>query len=195
MRRKVRRKVLLIVLAVVLLGGTLGGSLYWYWVDSPRYALQQMALALKTRNMDNFFKYLDLKAILNNFLDASSAEPNQSDDGKADEWTQLSRNMGRKLSRVLLPKLFDTFAVQIRTVLEKYLLNLDNSQILGVAAAATTAKIERQGEAAQVTLVDPKTNDLLRFQMRRETEPGSWRIISVNYQDIKNFYKRRSKEP
>ncbi len=190
-----RRKVLLIVLAVVLLGGTLGGSLYWYWVDSPRYALQQMALALKTRNMDNFFKYLDLKGILNNFLDASCADSEQSADRKPDEWTQLSRNMGRKLSRVLLPKLFEAFAVQIRTVLEKYLLNLDNSQILGVAAAATTAKIERQGEAAQVTLVDPKTNDLLRFQMRRETEKGSWRIISVNYQDIKNFYKRRLQEP
>lgn len=190
-----RRKVLLIVLAVVLLGGALGGSLYWYWINSPRYALQQMALALKTRNMDTFFKYIDLKDIFNNFLDASGADSPEPPDQKADEWTQFTRNMGRKFSRYFLPKLFETFEIQIRTMLEKYLLHLDNSQILGVAAAATTAKIERQGNEAQVTLVDPKTKDPLRFQMRREPQQGIWRIVSVNHQDLKKFYQREFPAP
>ena len=63
-----RRRTWLILLSVVVLGGALAGGLYWHWVSSPRYALQRMALALKTRNMPQFFKYVDLKAIFNDFV-------------------------------------------------------------------------------------------------------------------------------
>ncbi len=190
-----RRKTWIIIVAAVLLSTSLAGGLYWYWARTPRYALQQMALALKTRDMDTFFKYVDLKDIFDNFLADSSRAPETPANGKTDEWTQLTRSLGRQLSRVFLPKLFEAFESQIRGVAERYLLNLDNAQILGVVAAVTTAEIDQQGEQARVTLVDPKTHDPLRFQMRREPKQGLWRIVSVNYDDVRRLSQREFCRP
>jgi hypothetical protein len=184
-----RRRTLIIVLIAVVLGGALAAGAYWRWANSPRYALQRLALALKTRNMSEVFKYLDLKAIMNNFLDAASHEP-EDKSGKEDEWSRMSRKLGGKFARMFLPQLFDSFEKDIRGAMEKYLLNLDNTQILGIAAAATTAQIEVRGEEAQVTLVDPKSKRPLHFQMQRQPQTGTWQIVSINYQDVKNFAKR-----
>ena len=41
-----------------------------------------------------------------------------------------------------------------------------------------------------MTLTDPKTKEVLRFQMRRQPNYGVWQIVSVNYEDLKKFYKR-----
>jgi len=185
-----RRKTWIIAAAILVLGGALGGGLYWRWVNSPRYALQQAAVALQAGNMDHFFIYLNLKEIFNNFVEASSQDLEIPEDQPADEWTRLSRRMARKFAHFFLPKLFESFETQIRGVMEQYLLNLDNSQVLGIAAAVTVARIDLRGEEAQVTLTDPKTRDALRFQMRRQPNHGLWQIVSVNYQDLKRFCKR-----
>ena len=183
------RRAAVIALAVLVLGAILAGGLYWRWVNSPRYALQQMVLSLQTKNMQNFFKYLDLKEIFNNIVQSSSKDLNSKDNQEADEWTRLAQRLGQKFARQLLPKLFDTFEKQIRDAIEKYLLNLDNSQILGLTAAVTLAKIKVQGDEAQVTFHDPKTGEPLRFTMRRQPR-GDWRIVAVNYKDLKRFVKR-----
>lgn len=185
-----RRKTLIIAMAMVVLGAALAGGLYWRWANSPRYALQQAALALKARDMPKFFIYLNLKEILSNFVEASSKDLEVPEDQKADDWTRFSRRMGRKLANLFLPKFFETFEPQIRNVLERFLLNLDNSQILGVAAAVTVAQIDTRGDEAAVSLTDPKTKEVLRFQMRRQPDHGVWQIVSVNYEDLKRFYKR-----
>lgn len=183
------RRVLFLMLATLILGVAVAGGLYWRWCHSPRYALQQMVLALKAKDMDNFFNYLNLQDIFNNFIQASSKELDLPEDPGADEWTRFSQRLGRKFARNLLPKLFETFEKQIRGVMQAYLQNLDNSQILGIAAAVTLAEIKVEGEEARVTLKDPKTGDAFRFQMRRDGG-GQWRIVAVDYQDFKNFLKR-----
>ncbi len=188
-----RRRTLIIILVAAVLGAALAGGLYWRWSTSPRYALQRMSLALKTRDMQQFNKYLDLKAIFNDFVDSASQDldnPKDNKDKKEDEWNRLSRQMGGKFARIFLPKLFESFEKDIRAMMEKYLQDLDNTKILAVAAAATTAQIEVQGEEARVTLVDPKSKEPFRFQMRRQPETGTWQIVAVNYQDLKKFSKR-----
>jgi hypothetical protein len=188
-----RRRTLSILLIAAVLGAVLAGGLYWRWAASPRYTLQRMALALQTRDMQQFFKYLDLKAIFNDFVDSTSQEmdtPKDRKDKKDDDWDRLTRQMGGKFARLFLPKLFESFEKDIRATMEKYLLNMDNTQILAVAAAATTAQIEVQGEEARVTLVDPKSKEPFRFQMLRQQKTGTWQIVSVNYQDLKKFSKR-----
>lgn len=185
-----RRRVLIIVLAVVILGAALAGGLYWQWSNSPRYALQQMALALKTRDMNTFFKYLNLKDILVNFLEEANKDINIPEDQSADEWTRFIKNLGRKFARNLLPKLFEVFEPQVRALTEQYLQNLDNAKILTIVAAATVAQIDTQGDEAQVTLLDPKTKEPLRLQMRRHLQSGTWQIVGINYQDMKRIFKR-----
>ena len=187
-----RRKTWIIAVAIVVLGGALGGGLYWRWANSPRYALQQAALALQARDMDKFFNYVNLKEILNNFVVSSGKDMETSEDQPADEWTKFSRQLGRKFAHLFLPKLFETFEAQIRVVVERYLLNLDNSKILVIAAAATVAQINNHGDGdeALVTLTDPKTKDIFRFHMRRQPNHGTWQIVSVNYEDLKRFSKR-----
>ena len=54
----------------------------------------------------------------------------------------------------------------------------------------TVADIDTQGETARVTMTDPHTKETLRFQMRRQGQPPVWQIVSINYQDLKRFYKR-----
>lgn len=185
-----RRRTLLICLIAGILLAVLAGGLYRSWIASPRYALQRMALALKTRDMDRFFKYLNIKVIANNM--AESALPNCEDAPGAtgDSWDRKGREMGRQLARMVLSNLSDGLEKQCRKVMEKYLLNLDNSRILAIAAAATTAQIEVQGGEARVTLVDPKSHEPFHFQMQRQAESGTWQIVSVDYQDLKKFVKR-----
>jgi hypothetical protein len=185
-----RRKTWIIAIAIVVLAGALAGGLYWRWANSPRYALQQAALALQARDMDKFFIYVNLKEILNNFVEASSKDLETPDDQQADEWSKFSKQLGRKFAHLFLPKLFDALAGQIRGVVERYLLNLNSGQIVGIAAAATVAQIDSQGGEAAVTLVDPKTKDTFRFTMRRQANQGNWQIVSVNYDDLKRFSKR-----
>jgi hypothetical protein len=185
-----QRKTWIIAVAIVVLAGALAGGLYWRWANSPRYALQQAALALQTRDMDKFFNYMDLKEILNNFLEASSKDLETPADDQADEWTKFSRQLGRKFAHLFLPKLFTAFEAQIRGALENYLLHLNNSQILAIAAAATVAQIDSRDDEALVTLTDPKSKDTFHFQMRRQPNHGVWKIVSVNYDDLKRFSKR-----
>ena len=186
-----RRKTWITAVAIVVLGAVLAGGLYWRWANSPRYALQQAALALKTRNLDKFFSYVDFKEIVTNFAKASNKGMETRDDQQTDEWTRYSRRFGGKFAQLFLPKLLESFEPQIRKVLDHYLLNLNNTQILAVAAAVTVAQIDTQGEdGAQVTLIDPKTQETFRFQMRRQPNHGKWQIVSVNYDDLNKFYKR-----
>ncbi len=187
------RRIILIVLTAVVLGGALAGGLYWHWAASPRYALQRMAFALKTRDMEQFFKYVDLKEIFNNFMDSAGQDLDETQgpqNKKEDGWNRLSRQMGSKLARLFLPKLFESYEKEIRGVIENYLLNLGSNQILAIAAAATTAQIEVQGEQARVTLVDPKSHEAFHFQMRRQAQTKTWQIVAVDYRDLKKFYQR-----
>jgi hypothetical protein len=185
-----RRKTWIIAATIVVLGGALASGLYWRWANSPRYALQQATLALQARDMGKFFIYVNLKEILNNFIEASSKDLETPDDQPADEWTKFSKQLGRKFANLFLPKLFSAFEAQIRGAMERYLLHLNSTQILAVAAAATVAEIDRQGDEAAVTLTDPKTKDIFRFSMRRQPDQGNWQIVSVNYADLKRFSKR-----
>lgn len=185
-----RRRKLVLIVTVVVLVAALAGGLYWQWTNSPRYALQQMALALKTGDMKKFFSYLDLKSIFNNLIESSDQDLAKPKGEKEDEWSNLSQQMGRKFARFLLPKLFESFEKDIKASMERHLAALDNAKILAIAAAATTAKIEVQGDEAEVTLVDPKTKQPFRFQMHRQPQTGIWQIVEVNYQDLKKFAKR-----
>jgi hypothetical protein len=187
------RKPLLLVLAAVILAGAVAGALWWRWYTSPRYSLHQMVLALKTGNLNKFFKYVDLKEIVASLAASSSKDLPPPEPG-GDEWDRFGQQLGRKFAQKFLPKLFQAFDKQARALLESYLRSLDNTQILALAAAVSTARIEVQDDEAEVTVLAPKTKEPLRFTMRRQADTDTWVIVAVNYADLKKFVKRELKD-
>ncbi len=185
-----KRSALVIFATVFILAAAITGGLYWRWVHSPRYALQQMVLAIQTRNMDKFFKYLDLQEIASNLVDASSEDLTPPESPEMDDWDRLSRRLGQKVAKYVLPKLLEKYQKQVRGAVEQHLLNLTNSQVLALAAAATAANIKTQGEVADVTLHDPKTGEPFRFRMQRDAATKEWRIVAIRYEDLKRLLKR-----
>ena len=185
-----KRSAIFIFATVFLLAAAITGGFYWRWVNSPRYALQQMVLAIQTKNMDKLFKYSDLQEIISNLVDASSQDLAPQERPDMDEWESLSRHLGKKVAKFVLPKLLEKFDKQVKSAVEQYMLNLSNTQVLALAAAATTAAITTRGEMAEVKLVDPKTGEPFRFMMGRNPATKEWRIISIRYQDLKKLLKR-----
>lgn len=182
--------IFIIIVATLAAGAILAGVLYQRYQDSPRYALQQMVLALKAKDMEKLFKYLDIKAIFQNMLDSSTAAMQNSEDQPPDEWTRFGRQLGRKFARHIFPKLYDNFEKQIQLAIEAYLKDLTNAQVLALTAAVATAQIEVQGEEAQVTVYDPRSKRPLRFRMRRSPDNGVWQVVSLNYKDFKYLLKK-----
>jgi hypothetical protein len=181
--------IFIVIVAVLAVSAVLGGIIYQRWQDSPRHALQQMVFSLKERNLDTFFNHVDLKEIFKNFVEDSTRET-PSNDQKGDDWTKFSRHLERQFARHIFPKLYDNFQKQIRGLIQSYLQDLTNTQILALTAAVTTAGIEVQGDEALVTVHDPRTKAPLRFRMRRYAGPRDWRIVSLNYNDFKPFLKK-----
>jgi hypothetical protein len=107
-----------------------------------------------------------------------------------DELERLGRRLGKKVAKIVVPKLLEKFEKQIKGGIEQYLLNLSNSQVLALAAAVTTADIKTRGETAEVTLQDPKTGGPLRFRMLRDPTSKQWRIVTLRYEDLKRLVKR-----
>lgn len=185
-----RGRTWLIILGALVLAALVGGSLYRTWTDSPRYALQHMALALKTRDMPTFFKYVDLKEILNNLGESAGTPSGPGEGGQEASRPSPGWLPRHPQLRILSPKLINCLETPCRKLLESYLRHLDDAKILAIAAAATTAKIEVQGDEARVTLVDSRSKEALHFQMQRQADSGTWRIVGVDYQDLKKFFKR-----
>lgn len=181
--------IFIIIIAALAISAIMAGVLYQRWHDSPRYALQQMVLALKARDMEILFKYADLKAIFNNLLEDSAKELDADNRGM-DDWTRFSRQLGRKFARHIFPKLFDNFEKQIRATIKAYLHDLTNAQILALTAAVTTARIEVRGGEALVTIHNPKNGKPVRLRMRRSPEDGAWRVVALNYDDFRHLLKK-----
>jgi hypothetical protein len=184
------KRLIYILVTVATLAGLVVGGLYWRWHNSPRYSLHHMVLALQINNIDKFTSYIDLKAIFENLVQHSSQELIESQKPDEDEWTRLGRRLGKKLAQQVLPKVFDNFETQIRSLLKQYLLTLDNTQVLAIAAAVSLAEVQVQGNMAQVTVKDPRGSiaGQLRFQMRRNQD-NRWVVSEVNYQDLKKILK------
>ena len=133
---------------------------------------------------------MDLQEIANNIVDASSEDLAPPERPDQDEWDRLSRRLGKKVAKYVLPKLLEKYDKQVKAAIEQYLRNLSRTEILALAAGATTADIETRGSVAEVKFVDPKTGEPFRFKMARDPVTKDWRIIAIRYEDLKRLLKR-----
>ncbi len=177
---------------MVLVAAVAAGYAYWRWLNSPRYALQQMVVALKTRNLDRLLFYLDLPSIATHLSREAAEDLAQVLPGspEPDAVERFGRRVLEKLARAIPAKAVEALTPILKSGVEKYLQNLSTAQILGLAAAVSTARIEQRGERATVIFADPKSGERFRFEMVRDPTDGVWRIAALRYEDLKRFLKQ-----
>jgi hypothetical protein len=186
--KAMRRSPLIFVIAALLLGIVVAGAFYYHYRSSPRFALHQMATALIKRDYQEFYTYLDLNSILNHLMQETGKDLIPPEIPEGDYLSQLGWKMGRKFAQNLLPRILETFENNLQGLINKYLDTLTTEDFLALEAAVAMADIDKQGDQARVTLNFPQDAQL-RLTMSRSPD-GSWRVVSVNYADLKQVLKK-----
>lgn len=185
-----RRSPLVFIIAALFLGIVVAGGFYYHYRQSPRFALQQMMNSLMQRNYKEFYTYLELKSILNHLMQETGKDLVSPLLPPGDYLSQLGLRMGSKLTQNLLPRVIETFEKDLHSLTNKYLDTLTTENLQALEAAVNTAGIKWQGEEALVTLKFPKRNGQLLLTMSRNFPNRSWRVVSVNYEDLKQALKK-----
>jgi hypothetical protein len=185
-----RRSPLVFVIAALLLGIAVAGGFYYHYRQSPRFALHQMVNALMYRNYKEFYTYLDLNNILSHLMQETGKDLIPSEIPEGDYLTQFGWKMGRKFAQNLLPRILQTVEKNLHSIINKYLDTLTTEDFLALEAAVALADISQTGDEAQVTLKFPKGDAQLRLTMFRSLPKRGWRVVSVNYKDLKNLLKK-----
>ncbi|MGQ9689615.1 MAG: DUF2939 domain-containing protein [Desulfobaccales bacterium] len=185
-----RRSPLIFVLVALLLGLLVAGIFYFRYRNSPRFALHQMVTAITNRNYNIFHEHVDLPAILGHLTEETGKELLAPEAPEGNLWSQLVPKLGGKVARQLAPRLFETFDKELRKLINQYLDTLTSQDFLALQSAVALAEIYQQGEKAQVTLRFPKGDGSLALTMAWNSSLRRWRVVAVNYQDLKQLLKK-----
>jgi|UniRef100_A0A7C5AK62 hypothetical protein len=185
-----RRSLFIILGVVLLIGVVVAGWFYYLHRDSPRYVLLQILEAIRERNYDKIYYHIDLKNIIDQLIQDTGQDLLSRNGGEQDELTRLGQNLARKFARHLLPRLFANFEKDLRQAINGYLSTLTSQEILALEAAVALAEVSQTGGEAQVTLKFPKEELRLRLTMSRDFPDRSWRVVGVNFQDLKKIIKK-----
>jgi hypothetical protein len=189
-----RRSPLVFIVAALLLGIVVAGVFYYRYQSSPRSALHQMVDALTDRNYEKFYTYLDLKSILGNLMQETGKDLISPVIPENNYLGQLGWRMGSKFAQQVLPRLFETFEQDLHKLINQYLNTLTTKELLALKAAVTLAEIRQQGDEAKVTLRFAKEDGRLRLTMTKSSQDRTWRVISVNYEDLKKLVSKELME-
>lgn len=197
--RKNRRKGLLRGLLALVVVLALGAGAYLayqnYWRQTPRYALWQMVRAMQANDTQTLFLFIDLPAVVDSLVEQSAGEVDtwllpKGMELPDDQLTRWGRQLTKKFAKFLAPKLVAVLEPQIKTAVAKYLEELNTGERAALAAIPAQAQIRQEEGSAWVTLLDPHAKQQLRFRMVRSAGQERWRIVEVNYQDLKALIDR-----
>jgi hypothetical protein len=187
-----RRSPLIFLATALFLGILVAGIFYYLHRNSPRFALQKMAMALIERNYNKFYTYLDMKSILSSLMEESGRDLIPSDlVPKGNFLGELGVKMGSKLAQQLVPQIYGTFEKEAHSLINKYLDTLTTQDLLALEGAVALAHINQSGNEAQVTLSFPQSKLSLHLTLGRTPQNPTWRVISVSYEDLKELVKNK----
>jgi hypothetical protein len=199
-RKTVPRKYFLILLFVALVAGLALGTYYYffYWRETPRFALWQMVRAIQANDTQTLFQYVDLQSIADNLAEKSSGDVDswllQKGFGASpaeDDVSRLARSLTKKFARFITPKVIAALEPQIKAGVEKYLQELNTLEKAGLSALPAKAEIHQEDGVAAVTLTDPGSGKKFHFRMARPAEGDKWRIVEINYPDLRSIIERK----
>jgi hypothetical protein len=185
-----RRSPLIFISVALLLGIAVAGVFYYRYRHSPRFALQQLVVSLTNRNYDQFYDSVDLPGVMSHLMAETGRDLVPPELPTGDFLSQFGWKMGGKVARQLIPRLFETFDKELRKLLNQYFETLGPQEFVALNAAVALADINQQGEQAQVTLKFPKKDGRLRLTMSWNPQLGRWRVVAVNYEDLKHLVKK-----
>ncbi len=197
--RKNRRKGLLLGLLALAAVLALGSGAYLayqsYWRQTPRYALWQMVRAMQANDTQTLFQFIDLPAVVDSLVEQSAGDLDtwllpKGMELPDDQLTRWGRQLTKKFAKFLAPKLVAALEPQIKTTVAKYLEELNTAERAALAAIPAQAQIRQEEGSAWVTLVDPNTKQQLRFRLTRPEGQDRWRIVEVNYQDLRALIEK-----
>ena len=108
-----------------------------------------------------------------------------------DDVSRLARSLTKKFARFLAPKMVVALEPQIKAGVEKYLAELNTMQKTALSAIPAKAEIQQQNGMARVTLTEPNSGQTFQFQMAKPPEGNKWRIVEINYQDLRTIIEKK----
>jgi hypothetical protein len=202
-RKAMPRKCVLALLFLAIIIGLATSTYYYfyYWRETPRFALWQMTRAIQANDTQTLFQYIDLQAIADQLVAKSTGDVDSwllnkglGATPEEDDVSRLARSLTKKFARFLTPKFVAALEPQLKGIVEKYLAELNTLQKAGLSALPAKAEIQQEDGVAAVTLTDPQSGQTLHFNMARPTDGGKWRIVEINYEDLKSFIERKIKD-
>jgi hypothetical protein len=198
-RRMIPVRWVLALLALVVIIGVGSGIYYFaFWRDSPRSALWQMVRAIQANDTQTLFQYIDLQAVADNLVEKSTGDVESlllkkgfGATPEEDDVSKLVRGLTKKFARFLAPKVVAALEPQIKAGLERYLAELNTMEKAALAGLPAKAEIQQQDNVAAVTVTDPISGQAFHFRMARPTDDAKWRIVEINYQDLRAILERK----
>lgn len=198
-RKNDRKRYLLAVVALIVVGGLAGGIYFGYqsyWRQTPRFALWQMVQAMQSNDTQTLFQFIDLSAVVDSIVQQSSGDIEnwllpKGLDLPDDQLTRFGRQLTKKFARFLGPKLVVALEPQIKTGVAKYLAELHTAERAALTALPAQAQIRQEDGSAWVTLKIPNSDQSIRFRMQRPENSHQWRIVEVDYHDLRKLLDRQ----
>lgn len=182
---QVRRGPGFFLLAALLSGILVAGLFFYFYRKSPRYAVDQMAAALASRNYEAFSAYLDLPAIAAQLAESGGQELFATLPQAPGFLKQLGRQLGGQVTRQVVPRLLEVVEPELHRLLKQYVAGLTGKEVTQLAEALRRARVERIGEEALVTVKLPPQGLPLRFTLAWDGFRQRWRVVAVSYEDVK----------
>jgi hypothetical protein len=167
---------------------------YWYWTQSPQYALREIASAIQEHDRQRFERYVDVDAILNRGID-DYLELQVAKDAEANGEPSLGAQIGQGLVELMKPKLVETIKGQIDKLIEPTNgepVNGD-SPFAQVLRTAAVAEVNRDGQLTHVT-IDAELEKYevpLEIVLSMRKEDGRQRLFAIaNLTEVVSTYEK-----
>ncbi|MFA5117658.1 MAG: energy transducer TonB [Candidatus Omnitrophota bacterium] len=182
----------------ILLTGIIGtcliaGGAYYYTLSNPRHSFYQVAKALKTHDIELFNKYVDVDAVIDEWV-LWGSEKAKSD------LKQIKGSHANPIEDGFVELLMPNMRLKLKEEFKKTIAeNIRNSKDGSIASGMPIMSmvflpiktVSVQGTTAAISVDHPRSNDEIIFKMRR-VRRHFWRIFSIQ---IPSLMERERKLP
>jgi hypothetical protein len=188
-----KKTILNILFAVTIALCLIAGGASYYLLSNPRHSFYQVGKALKTHDIELFNKYVDVDAVIDEWV-LWGSEKAKSDlkEIKGSHANPIGDGFVELLMPNMRLKLKEEFK---KTIAENIKNSKDGSIASGLPIMSMVflpiKTVSVEGTLATISVVHPKSSDEIIFKMRRMPQQY-WKIFSIQ---IPSLMSRENKSP